>query len=72
MLQPTIAQLPPEEANEPTDSDNTVANLSSPWEFDDTQPYCAHCAVEFSPLIGAITAVPVVQSFADAAQISAA
>jgi predicted RNA-binding Zn-ribbon protein involved in translation (DUF1610 family) len=50
MLQPTIAQLPPEEATEPTDSDNTVANLSSPWEFDDTQPYCAHCAVEFTPL----------------------
>jgi hypothetical protein len=58
--QPTIAQIPPEEAKEPigppddsstlTPSDNTVANLSSPWEYDDLQPYCAGCANEFTPM----------------------
>ena len=30
--------------------DNSVANLSSPWEFDDEQPFCAGCASEFNPL----------------------
>lgn len=51
---PTIAQLPPEEAKEPEcikdNRDNAVANLSSPWEYDDLQPYCAQCSQEFSPL----------------------
>ena len=64
MMQATIAQLPPviaqaippEEVKEPSGSedntatDNTVANLSSPWEYDDLQPYCAGCAGEFSHL----------------------
>lgn len=54
-MQPTMAQLPPEESKEaPSPSapeeDSTVANLSSPWEFDDAQPYCAGCANEFNPL----------------------
>mmetsp|Transcript_13001 Transcript_13001/g.22082 ORF Transcript_13001/g.22082 Transcript_13001/m.22082 type:complete len:496 (-) Transcript_13001:977-2464(-) len=54
---PTIVALPPEEQKEPDNSNqsvlddrNTVANLSSPWEFDDEQPYCASCASEFNPL----------------------
>lgn len=57
---------PPEEQQEPVtttpnnnpgngrpsldDARNSVANLSSPWEFDDEQPYCASCAAEFNPL----------------------
>jgi len=55
-MQPTIAQLPPnpEGNKEPettsSTSDNTVANLSSPWEYDDAQPYCACCSSEFGPL----------------------
>mmetsp|Transcript_12572 Transcript_12572/g.18486 ORF Transcript_12572/g.18486 Transcript_12572/m.18486 type:complete len:514 (+) Transcript_12572:256-1797(+) len=62
--QATIAELPPEETSIPvsvenpnnhdsvkeTNEDSTVANLSSPWEFDDNQPYCANCACEFTPL----------------------
>ena len=62
-MQPTIAILPPEEGNEPeaatdnnihnnnnNDDDVTVANLSSPWEYDEVQSYCASCVSEFSPL----------------------
>lgn len=63
--QATIAELPPEETtSEPVGAedhqtrdiskekseDYTVANLSSPWEFDDHQPYCANCSCEFNPL----------------------
>jgi hypothetical protein len=63
MMQPTIAQLPPPTSKESlpsepettfstttTGGDNTIANLSSPWEYDDAQPYCACCASEFGPL----------------------
>lgn len=28
----------------------SVATLSSPWEFDDMQPYCLSCQTEFNPL----------------------
>lgn len=53
-MQPTIAQLPPEEVenNEQQEStaDTSVATLSSPWQYDDLQPQCASCRAEFSPL----------------------
>lgn len=57
MMQPTIAQLPPKpeerlepEATSPAAVESTTANLSSPWEYDDDQPYCACCAAEFGPM----------------------
>ena len=38
--------LPPEETTE----DLTVATLSSPWEYDELQPFCSNCACPFTPL----------------------
>jgi SH3 domain-containing YSC84-like protein 1 len=54
---PTVAQLPPlgshlsedSSYSTPSNIDRAVANLSSPWEYDDLQPFCAQCVEEFSP-----------------------
>ena len=48
-------QLSPEEVgNEPEAANsgiNSVATLSSPWQFDDLQSHCAACPKEFNPLV---------------------
>jgi SH3 domain-containing YSC84-like protein 1 len=61
MMEPTFAILPPEEGNEPEaapesaaaekeeEVDTTIANLSSPWEYDDLNQFCSSCASEFHP-----------------------
>jgi hypothetical protein len=56
---PTFAQLPPEESgneavHEATaaannNSNNSVATLSSPWQFDDLEETCKSCKGEFNP-----------------------
>lgn len=42
--------VPPTPAPEETTEDLTVATLSSPWAYDDAQPFCADCRCEFTPL----------------------
>lgn len=32
-------------------ANTSVATLSSPWQFDDLQPHCTSCRIEFNPLI---------------------
>jgi len=65
-MQPTIAEIPPEEDTPKNNStnnntsndeeeeskmeDHSVATLSSPWQFDELQTNCASCRGEFSPL----------------------
>lgn len=55
---PTFAQLPPEESgneavHEATaasmNGNNSVATLSSPWQFDDLEETCTSCKGEFNP-----------------------
>ena len=40
----------PESTTEQLPEDLTVATLSSPWAYDEGQPYCANCACPFTPL----------------------
>jgi len=42
--------FPPSTPPEETPPDLTVATLSSPWAYDEAQPFCAECAAPFTPL----------------------
>jgi hypothetical protein len=46
-------QLQPNNYNGPTSAASavhSVATLSSPWEYDDLQPYCSNCRESFNPI----------------------
>lgn len=46
-----LESAPPFKQHDNNDEDDhAVANLSSPWEYDDLQHYCSSCSAEFHPL----------------------